>query len=116
MLNLCVPASVIEATGAGFTQTWQRTRREPTPADRFNLRRNLAKVRLNVAATLDTNFPARDLLQVKPGDVITLGHQVRHPLEIRVQHHTKFTGRLIVHHGRTGVRVENSTGTVAQEA
>ena len=116
MLHFCVPAAVIEAAGAGFTQTWHRTRREPTPADRFNLRRNLGKVRLNVAATLDTNFPARDLLQVKPGDVITLGHQVRHPLEIRVQDHTKFTGRLTVHHGRTGVRVENSTGSVAQEA
>ena len=116
MLNFCVPAAVIEGTGASFTQTWHRTHREPTAADRFNLRRNLAKVRLNVAASLDTSFPARDLLQIKPGDVITLGHQVRHPLEIRVQDNTKFTGRLMVQHGRTGVRVENSTGAVAQGA
>lgn len=116
MLNFCVPAAVIEATGASFTQTWHRTHREPTPADRLNLRRNLAKVRLRVAASLDTSFPARDLLQIQPGDVITLGHQVRQPLEIRVQNISKFTGRLMVQHGRTGVRVENSTGAVAQGA
>ena len=108
------------ATGARALPIYQTTSYvfddTQVAADRFNLRRNLSKVRLKVAACLDTSFPARDLLQIKPGDVITLGHQVRHPLEIRVQDNTKFTGRLMVQHGRTGVRVENSTGAVAQGA
>jgi flagellar motor switch protein FliM len=116
MLNICVPASVIESTGARFTQTAHRTRREPTASDRRHLIDNLARVRLRVTANLDTTLPARELLLLAPGEVVSLGHLLRDPLELRVQNSTKFMGRLVVRDGLTAVRVEASTAVHHGEA
>jgi flagellar motor switch protein FliM len=116
MLNVCVPASVIESAGASFTQTGHRTRREPTASDRRHLRDSLSRVKLRVTANLDTTLPARELLVLAPGEVVSLGHLLRDPLEIRVQDSSKFTGRLIVREGQAAVRVEASTVPVPSEA
>lgn len=107
MLNLCIPASLIEAAGASFAQTWQRSRREPTESDRRHLHDNIARVKLRVSASLDTSLPARELLALAPGDVLSLGHSLRHPLQVRVQDSAKFAGRLVVHEGLAAVRVEH---------
>jgi flagellar motor switch protein FliM len=116
MLNVCVPASVIEAVGASFAHTWHRARREPTMSDRRHLLDNLSRVKLRVTANLDTTLPARELLMLAPGEVVSLGHLVRDPLDIRVQEHSKFTGRLIVRDGLTGVRIEAANRVLASEA
>jgi flagellar motor switch protein FliM len=106
MLNLCIPAAVIEAVGASFQQTWHRTRREPTESDRRHLLDNLSRVALRVTANLDTSLPARELLRLGAGDVLSLGHLVRNPLDVRVQGSSKYLGRLVVHEGLAAVRVE----------
>ncbi len=116
MLNLCVPASIIESVGASFTQSWHRTRREPTESDRRHLLGNLSRVKLRVSANLDTGLPARELLALVPGDVVSLGHLLRHPLEVRVQGSSKFTGRLVVHEGLAAVRVDREIATLHDEA
>ena len=116
MLNVCIPASVIESVGSSFTQTWHRTRREPTESDRRHLHDNLSRVRLRVSANLDTALAARELLSLVPGDVVTLGHLVRQPLEIRVQGTSKFLGRLMVHEGLTAVRVDRNAVAMRSEA
>jgi flagellar motor switch protein FliM len=106
MLSICIPASAIESVGSSFRQTWQRTRREPTPADRRNLLGNLARIPLGVTAALDSTLPARDLLKIRPGDVLSLGRSVRDPLELRVRGATKFEGRLVSVDGRAGLRLD----------
>lgn len=116
MLNVCIPASVIESVGASFTQTWHRTRREPTESDRRHLYDNLSRVKLRVSANLDTALAARELLSLVPGDVVSLGHPVRQPLEIRVQGTSKFLGRLMVHEGLTAVRVDRDAAALRSEA
>ena len=116
MLNICVPAAVIESVGSSFTQTWHRTRREPTASDRRHLLDNLSRVRLRVTANLDTTLAARELLALGPGDVVSLGHLLRDPLEVRIQDSTKYTGRLVVQEGLTAVRVDRSTVAVPREA
>lgn len=116
MLNVCVPASVIESVGSSFTQTWHRARREPTESDRRHLFHNLSRVKLRVSANLDTELPARELLALTPGDVVSLGHLVRHPLEVRVQGSPKFLGRLVVHEGLAAVRVDRDAATLHSEA
>ena len=116
MLNVCIPASVIESVGASFTQTWHRARREPTESDRRHLLDNLARVKLRVTANLDTELPARELLALVPGDVVSLGHLVRQPLEVRVQGSPKFLGRLVVREGLTAVRVDGAGDPMRSEA
>jgi flagellar motor switch protein FliM len=116
MLNICVPASVIEAVGASFTQTWHRTRREPTASDRRHLMHNLSRIKLRVTANLDTTLPARELLALVPGDVVSLGRLLRDPLEVRIQDASKFTGRLVVREGLTAVQVDQATVGMPHEA
>src|SRR5205814_9912723 len=62
LLNLCVPASVIEATGAGFSQGWQQTRREPTAQEQQWLTDNLGRVRVAVTTDVQTRLKTRELI------------------------------------------------------
>src|SRR3954471_8031255 len=71
MLNLCIPTSIIEAFGATFTQGYYRTRRQPTPEERTALFENLGRVPMPVTALLRTSLPARELLALRPGDVVS---------------------------------------------
>jgi flagellar motor switch protein FliM len=115
MLNLCVPASIIEATGTHFVQAWHRQRREPTPTERTWVRENLLRVPLDVSAQLAARLPARDLLMLSPGDILSLGVPLHKPVELRVEDTLKFKGRLASVEGRAGVRVEmrcDPTGTI----
>jgi flagellar motor switch protein FliM len=105
-LNLCVPAAAIEAVGTTFPQAWQHTRTAPTDADRRALACSLARVRLPVSATLHTTVPARDLLALKVGDVVSLGHPVRTALDVRVRGTLKFRGRLVARNESAAVRLE----------
>jgi flagellar motor switch protein FliM len=116
MLNVCIPATVIESVGASFAHTWHRTKGEPTPSDRRHVIDKLSRVRLKVSANLDTTLPARELLRLAVGDVVSLGHHVRDPLDVRVQGSSKFAGRLVVHDGLTAVRLEQDLLELAGEA
>lgn len=112
-LNLCVPAAAIEAVGASFPQAWQRTRPAPSAADRQALVNGLARVRLPVAAVLSTTVPARDLLALKTGDIVSLGHPVRNALDVRVRGTLKFRGRLVAHNNVAALRLEPAPGPAA---
>jgi flagellar motor switch protein FliM len=116
MLNLCIPASSIESVGAAFSQTWHRYRREPTATDRKHLAQNLGRVRLPVTASLDTTLRAREFLDLRPGDVLSLGCPVRQPIDVRVRGTVKFKGRLTSADRMIGVRVEEATTRVANGA
>jgi len=59
-----------------------------------------------VRAELDTRLRARDLLELRPGDVLSLGHALRHPVEVRVGDVAKFTGRLTRAETHVAVSVE----------
>lgn len=110
MMHICIPATVIEATGSSFVQGWQHTRREPTPVERHWLTENLGRVELTVAPVLETRFPARELLKLGRGDVINLGVPADRPIEVRVGASVKFHGRLSVADGRAAVMVDRVLG------
>ncbi len=106
MINLCIPASIVETTGGHFAQAWHRQRREPTPIEAAWLHENLSRVPLPVSAVLDARLKARDLLALTPGDVLSLGIPVYKPLDVRVGGALKFKGRLAVDGGMAGLRID----------
>ena len=110
MLNICIPASAIESVGASFTQSWHRTRREPTETDRRHLLCNLGRVALPVAASLDTTLSTRELLELRPGDVLSLGTPVERPVDVRVRGTLKFQGRLVAAGPRAGLAITSVEG------
>jgi flagellar motor switch protein FliM len=113
MINLCIPASIVETTGGNFAQAWHRQRREPTETETAWLRENLARAPQPITALLESKVTARELLALTAGDVVSLGVPVAMPIDVRVGGALKFKGRLAVENGRAGVRVEyrcDSTG------
>jgi len=111
LLNLCIPASVIEATGNAFVQGWHRTQREPNPTERLWLHDNLSRMPLAVTATLEAHLRARELVRLKRGDVISLGVPIQTPVTVWVGNRAKFKGRLVAPDVKVGVLIESSTDT-----
>ena len=105
MLNFCLPATAIETVGDQFTHTWYRSHREPTLDDRQQFWRTLGHLPVDVTATVSTTLPARDVLELAPGDVIALDHRVTDPLQIRVCDTVKFDAVPMQDKGRAGVRL-----------
>ena len=92
MLNVCIPTLMIEAFGATFTRDSYRTRRVASDAERAGLFENLARVPLSVTAVLSTSLTGRELLDLRCGDVLSLGLPVDQPLTIRVGQMDQFEG------------------------
>ena len=109
MINLCIPASIVETTGTHFVQAWHRQRREPTATERAWLQENLMRVPVQVSAMLETRLKARDLLALGPGDIVSLGLLAHRPVDMRVGSTLKFKGQLTTVDGRAGLRVERRT-------
>lgn len=110
MLSLCFPAAAIETLEEKFAQGWQRTRRQPTATEQANLATNLGRIPLAVSTQLETRLPARDLLGLKAGDVISLGHPATSPVDVHVGQIRRFVGRLTTTAAGAAVRVERTSG------
>ncbi len=93
VLNFCIPATAIEAVGGSFARSWHRTKRQPTTLEQAALVTNLGRVRMPVTAAIETSLSAGELMALRPGDVLSLGHAVADPVEIRIHGRTKFLGR-----------------------
>lgn len=109
MLNLCIPASIIEATGNAFVKDWHRTKRVATSTERIWLHDNLNRMPLAVTASLETRLRARELVRLKPGDVISLGLPIQTPVTVRVANRAKFLGRLAAPDVNVEVLLESVT-------
>jgi flagellar motor switch protein FliM len=71
---------------------------------------NLGRVELDVSTQLDVRLTTRDLLAMKPGDVVSLGHSASSPVSIHVGQIRRFLGRLTTTPDGAGVRVERTSG------
>jgi flagellar motor switch protein FliM len=106
MVNLCFPAAMIEALEDKFAQGWQRTRRQPTAVEQLRLTANLGRVPLPVTTLLETRLPARELLSLKVGDIVSLGHPASGPVDVHVGKVRRFLGRLTTSPAGAAVRVD----------
>ncbi|HUK36832.1 MAG TPA: flagellar motor switch protein FliM [Vicinamibacterales bacterium] len=116
MMHICIPASVIEATGSTFVQGRQSARREPTVTERNWLAENLGRLELPIAPILESRLPARELLDLTPGQVLRLGVPVTSPLDIRVGTSLKFHGRLVLADSRAAVVIQGVREASAEGA
>lgn len=110
MLNFCLPAATIEAFGDVFSQGWYRSRREPSSIQRAALLNSLSRVKVPVTALLEVSMTGREVVQLKAGDVVSLGRPATHPVKVRVGNTTKYAGRLVRHGSRVAVAVSEGPG------
>jgi flagellar motor switch protein FliM len=108
LLHICIPSSVIEAVASSFGQSRQRTRRDPTPVEKRWLIENLGRVLLPVTSGLDASLRTRELLKLKPGQVLNLGVPVESDVDVRVGEFVKFQGRLVTSASRAAVRLTHT--------
>ena len=116
MMNLCLPATLIEAAGAQFAHSRHRQRREPNDVERMWIRDSLARVPMDVTALLQARLRTSELMELAPGDVLSLGIRAEAPIEMRVGETPKYQGRLTRQAGRVGVRIERRLDPGAAEA
>lgn len=114
MLNICIPAAAIEAVGEAFAQGWQRSRRQQTPEEQAWLRTNLGRVALPVTALLETSLSARELLALKPGEIVALGHPAANPVDVHVGQLRRYCGRLTATSQGAGVLIESMSGAISE--
>lgn len=108
-LKFCVPAAPIEAASEKLAQAGQKTtRRALTAEETAHLSANLGRVPLSVSAHLSTTFSARELLALRPGDVVSLGRTAAQPVAVSIGEQPVYAGQLVVHQGNLAVRIEGS--------
>ena len=116
LLRVCIPASTIETMEEKVAPGWHRRRREPTASEQARLFANLGRVPLQVNALLETRFETRELLALRPGDVIALGHSASNPVDIRIGQVRRFTGRLTTRDTGAAVLIEQVSSADAAHA
>lgn len=94
MMNLCVPATAIDSAGESFARGWHRTHREPTRGEKLKLHENLGQVPLQVTAALTSRIKTHELMDLRPGDVLSLGCRLEDPIQLRIGRVPKFSGRI----------------------
>lgn len=92
LLNLCLPA----AAAAIFDHGFAGTRREPTSAESERLWRSLSRIQVGLGVTIETRMTSREILDLAPGDLLSLGHPVREPLEVRAGRIVKYLAEPVV--------------------
>jgi flagellar motor switch protein FliM len=106
VLNVCFPATSIEAVSGSFTRSWQRTRREMTATEQAALDENIGRVNVTLSAGIHAAIGTRDFLRLQVGDIVGLEHPAGEPVEISINGKAKFTGAPVVSATRSHIRIE----------
>jgi flagellar motor switch protein FliM len=84
-MNFCIPAIVLEPISKRFSQDWYADKAKTSVDEIKKIKLNLLKTNIKLAAAIHGNtITARDLIGLKPGDVIKLESKVTDPLTIEL--------------------------------
>lgn len=108
-LNVCIPAAAIDSRRGRFVQNWVRTTRPPAPEEEASLLANLGRVPLPMTVRVETRLSARDVMMLRRGDVLALGHPVTAPVDVHIGGIQRFAGRLTQTPGGVSVHIEAIT-------
>lgn len=115
LLHVCLPVAAVEVAGLTFNQAWQQAAPSATAREREDLTRSLGRVPMSVATLLDTRMRVRDVLELEPGDVLSLGVALDERVRVRVGDRVKYLGHLTTRDGRTAVEVDRRTSDAGTE-
>ncbi len=104
-LHLCFPASIVERTDTHFTGGVDRHRRDLNDRERAWLTESLSRVPMAVSAVLETRCTTREVIEMREGDIVSLGVPVSRPLDMRVGRTLKFRGLPALHDDRANLLV-----------
>lgn len=111
-LHLCFPASLVEGIADTLAPGGQHSERGASAAEETWLHANLGRVPVNVSAQLEMTLPARELVRLRPGNVLALPQSSGAPVDVFVGQLPRFTGHLTLQsNDLIGVVVERCLAT-----
>ncbi|MCS7314169.1 MAG: flagellar motor switch protein FliM [Bryobacterales bacterium] len=99
MMNIAMPSIIVKMLRQKFDQQWSVRRAESTAEEQARILRLIKPASIQLDARLrGPTLPARDLLELEPGDVLELDYPLDRPLDILINGVAKFRGSI----GTTG--------------
>jgi flagellar motor switch protein FliM len=114
-LRLAIPASVFDAMGDKFVKAPPEAPRARTDEQSAWLEANLGRVPLTVTAQLETTIATRDLMELAPGVVLSLGHHTNQPVTVNVGGVPAYSGQVVIHNSGLAIRVDGAPAADSAE-
>ena len=112
-MRTALPASALEKMGLRAADAARGRPLEQAPAGpRAAYYRRLASVPFPVTASSDAAISAREVLALVPGDVMSLGADTNHAVELRIADASKFLGQLRVQNGQLEIGIEKAIDAI----
>lgn len=93
MMNIAMPSIIVKMLRQKFDQQWSVRRAESTPEEQARILRLIKPAAIHLEARLQgPALPARDLLELEPGDVLALDYPIEAPVHILINGVAKFRG------------------------
>ena len=112
-MNLCIPFMVVEPIMSAFAiqNLFAVSRGHHAASNVASIREGLADSRVEAVAFLaETSLTPRDILNLKPGDVLPTTKPSDGTLLLTVQGRPKFRGTPVLSHGKRALRVVSAAG------
>ena len=107
-MSLCLPFNVIEPVMSRLlSQGWLAYQRRSTPEDKSEeITRGIGVTEVDVIAYLaETTMTVKDLVSLRPGDIIQTGKPVGSDMILRVKKQNKFAGKLGRHKTNLAIKI-----------
>jgi flagellar motor switch protein FliM len=108
LLNVCLPAAMVESGNKDSAQARKRLPPAVTPLERDWMLEHLGRVAVPVSPIIETRLSGRDVLALEKGDVLSLGLSVDEPVTVQVGGVRKLRGRLVARDEHACVQVVGS--------
>jgi flagellar motor switch protein FliM len=112
MMNICLPHKVIEPILPNLSsKMWfsDISKKNITPEEKGMLKKQLSKSDLAIKAIIgSTDISVKELLNVRPGDVLVLNRKVSEPIDIFIDEQLKFKGIPGKNKNKVAIKIQNS--------
>jgi flagellar motor switch protein FliM len=113
-LSLCIPFSTLEPIKDVLKGVYVADKDGPSAEATQAMRQQLMRLNVELQAVLGSaNLTGRELLNMKPGDIIQLDEDYEHPVEIMVEGRRKFWGMVGAHKSGRALQI---TGVIEDAA
>lgn len=109
MMNFGIPSIQLKMMAPKFDQQWALRQRSGSPTDQNQMLRLVQRIPVGLDVRLEgATLQVKDLLHLRPGDVVSLDIPERRPAEMQVNGCRKFLGRLVAAGNTRGFAIEEA--------
>jgi len=116
MMNIGIPSIIIKMLRQKFDQQWSVRKTESTRIDRERILKLVHRAVVHLDARLEgTTLPTKELLELAPGDVLTLDFPIERPLQLQINGVVKFRGHIVASGRKRSFHCEEFVRSAVEE-